>query len=108
MVCSVLYAAAAGGNAEVIREVLNTGCDMNAATNDGDTPLHVVATTGNTEAAMELVRRGANTEVSMNGFTPLHSAVISENMECMRALLEHGADPWKAAPFIGSAYNWAF
>ena len=106
--CSVLHAAAADGNAEMVRETLNTGCDMNAADNDGMTPLHVVATTGNTEAVMELIRRGASTEVSMNGFTPLHDAVSSENEECVRALLEHGADPWKPAPFIGSAYNWAF
>ena len=105
---SVLHAAAAGGNAEVVREVLNTGCDMNAATNDGGTPLHMAAVKGNAEAVMELIRRGASTGVDVNGSTPLHSAVMSKNMECVRVLLEHGADPWKVAPFIGSAYNWAF
>ena len=104
---SVLHAAAVGGNAEVVRELLSTGCDMNAAANDGKTPLHIAAVRGNAEAALELIRSEASTGADVNGFTPLHSAVTSENEECVRALLEHGADPWKAAPFSGSAYNMA-
>ena len=105
--CSVLHFAAAGGNAEVVREVLSTGCDMNAACNNGRTPLHVAARMGNTEAALELIRHGAEkaTEVeTVLGFTPLHYAVMSGNKECVRVLLENGADPWKPAPYIGSAY----
>ena len=103
----VLHAAAAGGNAEVVRELLNTGCDMNAASNDGLTPLHVAAWEGNTEAALELIRHGtekANKVEPPFRFTPLHLAVLSKKKDCVRVLLEHGADPWKPAPYFGSAY----
>ena len=104
---SVLHSAAAGGNAEVIREVLSTGCDINAADNDGETPLHVAAREGKTEALKELIRCGASKEGTALGFAPLHFAVLSENKDCVRVLLELGADPRKVAPYIGSAYVFA-
>ena len=125
---SVLHAAAHGGNAEMIKDVFNSGCDINAADNNGRTPLHVAAMKGNAKALMELIRCGVTEDSEMNadapdvhGFTPLdcvhtlnntdvhcwtplHCAVHSHSKDCVRILLEHGADPRKAAPYFGSSY----
>ena len=109
---SVLHAAAYSGNAEVIREVLSTGCDINVTDNAGRTPLHVAAGKGNTEALKLLIRCGATEEggvnsVNVQGLTSLHSAVSSQNKDCVRILLEHGGNPRKAAPYFGSPYVFA-
>ena len=104
----VLHAAC--GNAEVVREVLSTGCDMNAADNGCRALMHVAAEKGNTEVASELMTHGAEKAIkveTMFRFTPLHFAVLSENKDCVRVLLEHGADPRKPAPYLGSAYHCA-
>ena len=106
---SVLHAAVQGGNAEVIRDVLCTGCDIHASDRFGWTPLNVATLKGNTAALKELIRCGATEEgglsnINVQGFTPLHSAVNSQNKDCVRILLKHGADPRKASPYIGSPY----
>ena len=91
---SVLHAAAQGGNAEVISVVLSTGCtvyEMNATNNDGATPLHVAARNGKTEAALELIRHGANkAKVSGLAGTPLHQAAFCGHVSTVKRLLMAG------------------
>ena len=108
----VLHNAVEGGNVEVIKKVLNTGCGINATDNSGATPLHVAAMCGNEAALKELFRCGTIQELGLNntdvsGMTPLHRAVESQSKDCVRILLEHGADPRKAAPYFGSPYIYA-
>ena len=69
---------------------------------------------GSTEALKVpvLIRCGATEEsgvnsVNVQGLTPLHYAVTICNKDCVRVLLEHGADPRKAAPYFGSPYDLA-
>ena len=100
-----LHQAALGGHVSTVKAMLEAGCPVDVVDSCGKSVLHCASAGGNAE--VELIRSGASTEVCMNGFSPLHIAVSSENEECVRALLEHGADPWKAAPFVGSAYNFA-
>ena len=111
---SVLCVAAEGGNAEVIREVLSTGCDIKLTDNDVWPPLILAAKNGNAEALQELIRcemaqKGGvkSIHADVHGLTPLHQAVLSESKECVRILLEHGADPMKAVPYFGSSYHCA-
>ena len=112
---SALHAAAQGGNAEVIKELLTcTKCEINATDNIGATPLHLAARFGNSEALQELIRwemaqKGSvkSIHAEIHGWTPLHYAVFSQNKECVRILLEHGADPMKAIPYLGSSYRCA-
>ena len=59
----------------MIRVVVSTGCDINAAVNNGRTPLHVAARNRNTEAALELIRHGRHQVIVFGvGLTPLHQA----------------------------------
>ena len=111
---TVLHFAAKGGNAEVIRELLSKGCDINSTDNDGWLPLNLAARNGNSEALQELIRcemaqKGGVKSIyaDVHDWTPLHQAVFSQNKECVRILLEHGADPMKAIPYLGSSYHCA-
>ena len=111
---SVLDCAAAKGNAEVIRELLSAGCDLKLTDNDVWLPLNLAATFGKSEALQELIRcemaqKGGvkSIHADVHGWTPLHHAVFSQSKECVRILLEHGADSMKASPYVGSPYNYA-
>ena len=111
---SVLDCAAAKGNAEVIRELLSAGCDLKLTDNDVWLPLNLAATFGNSKALQELIRcemaqKGSVKSIyaDVHGWTPLHQAVLSQSKECVCILLEHGADPMKASPYVGSPYNYA-
>lgn len=63
------------------------------------TPLHVAAGTGNTNLAVDYLKRGAHVDslgectVSTSYRTPLHWASIAGFSGTVRALLEYGADP---------------
>ena len=109
---SVMHAAAKHGHAEVIKELLSKGCNLNVTDNDGWLPLHLAARNGNSEALQELIRcemaqKGGvkSIHADVHGWTPLHHAVWSQSKDCVRILLEHGADPMKVSPYIGSPYN---
>ena len=57
--CTVLHAAATGGNVDFVRELVVRGCDVNAVKANGCTPLHDAATSGRTQAVRELLKLGA-------------------------------------------------
>ena len=63
---------------EVVWEVCSTGCDINVLTRiDSVTPLHRAVENGHTEAALELIRLGAEKAIVAGRFgTPLHQAVM--------------------------------
>ena len=111
---TVLHYAAKFDNAEVIRELLSKGCDINSTDNDGWLPLHLAANYGNSETLQELIRcemaqkggvKGIHADVNAYGWSPLHLAVWSQSKDCVRILLEHGAEPMKVSPYIGSPFN---
>ena len=55
------------------------------------TPLHSAAAKGRTEAALELIRHGADKTIVAGTYgTPLHQAAIGGHLITLRALLQHG------------------
>ncbi|KAK0062491.1 ankyrin repeat and SOCS box protein 13 [Biomphalaria pfeifferi] len=56
------------------------------------TPLHVAACKGHVKSAQELLRAGANPNISKIHHTPLHEAARNQNFELLLLLLEHGAN----------------
>jgi uncharacterized protein len=69
---TALHWAAAQGNDDIVRLLLDHGFTINAQDADGNTPLHLAARNGNLSTVKLLLARGANaTLVNRNGQTPL-------------------------------------
>jgi len=66
---------------------------LNKRSEQGITPLYFAAANGNAEMCDELLKRGANPNITgPQNRTPLHEAVLSRNPDCVSKLLDGGAD----------------
>ena len=102
---TVLHLAAAGYRVEIVRLLLESGADPNAARNmRKSSPLHYAADgfiTGpgwdakrQVETIDCLLKNGANIHLQdMNGATPLHRAVRTRCAAAVKYLLRAGSDP---------------
>ena len=88
----ILHSAADGGSVEVIKEVASSEPQsINALDSFGVTPLHRAAAKGNTEAALILIKLGAEKAKLADNFgTPLHLAARCGHVSTVRALLKAG------------------
>lgn len=60
---------------------------------DGDTPLHIASTWGDTQAIRLLLKNGAEVNAMGDmGYTPLHNAITYGYARCVEILLEAGAN----------------
>ena len=93
-----LLHAAALGNTDLLKELLQKRADLNCTNNRGRTPLHVAALQGHDEATALLLQAGGGTAcaavnaVDDNGNTPLHLAARAGHAEVVQLLLTYGAD----------------
>lgn len=60
---TAMHYAAAGGSSEVVRALVEMGCDVNASDDDGSTPLAEAATRGNIAVVELLIELGADITV---------------------------------------------
>jgi ankyrin repeat protein len=98
-----VFEAAAVGDVARLRELLDADRSLaNAWSADGAGPLHLAAYFGHPDAVGLLVERGADVDAharGFNGVAPLNSAAATSgsdeatSTECVRILLEAGADP---------------
>lgn len=86
--------AAMRGDVAVVRALLQSGSDVNAAQGDGMTALHWAAETGDDELARMVVHAGANLEAvtRLGDYTPLHLAARGGRAVVVKTLLDGGAD----------------
>ncbi len=78
--------------APIVTLLIESGADLNATDDMGNTPLHMAAF-GETEIVKLLLEQGADVNaVNDAGETPLHKAVQYPEYEIVRELLRHGAD----------------
>jgi ankyrin repeat protein len=79
---------------DVLKLMLDQGLDINAADEEGNTPLHE-AVHGDWESVVctrVLIERGADVNIkNRHGETPLMDAIFSGCVECVSLLLESGA-----------------
>ena len=90
---NVLHYASQGGNPEVIELMLSHVPSIDSITNDGVTPLMIVAANDKLQAVKCLLRQGADPSLQdSEGWNVLHHASKSGNVAIMEEILSHGVD----------------
>jgi ankyrin repeat protein len=72
--------------------LLNAGANVNDVSGGGSWPLHDACEQGDAGAVAYLLHRGAKPDLTSTGKTALFAAVASDSLDCVRLLLEAGAD----------------
>lgn len=89
-----LHWAAFYGNKDTLKELLNSGGNVNAVSGEGVGLLHVAAQGGHVDTLELLAHRGANiNQQTQFGRSPLHQAARHGQIEAYKKLIELGADP---------------
>lgn len=91
-----LFFASQNGHLPNVEELLLNGANVNATDHGGVTSLHVTAQNGHTAVLLKLLSvKGINLHAVHNssGFTALHFAAFNNNIEEVKLLLRHGANP---------------
>lgn len=88
-----LITAAAFGQPEAAKLLIDAGADLNAQNTDGSTALHTAAAFGKTEVAKLLIDAGIGLDIkNKEGSTALHTAAFMGHKEIVEAMLAKGAD----------------
>lgn len=88
-----LLFAARNGDAESAKLLLAAGADPNDSLPDGTSALVLAAHSGQGNVAIALLEKGANPNALGSGYTAMHAAVLRSDLNLVKALLAHGADP---------------
>ena len=89
---------------EIVRHLYDSGADIEAIDDEGNTPLHIAVKRGHFDIVKYLIERGSQTETQdLCGNTPLNDAISIGHSEIYKYLTDHGADinleTYKAAMF---------
>ena len=88
-----LLFAARHGDIESARLLLAAGANINDTAPDGSSVLVVAVYSGHGALAKFLLEQGANSNAAAVGYTALHAAVMTGDLDVVEALLAHGARP---------------
>lgn len=90
-----LYQATSTGNTALMQLLMDHRAAVNIRDNDGYTPLHIACNFARINAALLLLKNGADVSAKeeKNGWMPLHIAVDKQQPELVKLLLENHADP---------------
>ena len=88
-----LLFAARNGRIENARLLLDAGADVNETAPTGESALVLASFSGQGELAALLLERGAAAEAAAAGYSALHTAVLRGDLELVKTLCAHGADP---------------
>ena len=96
---SALVKAVKAGDLQVVRSLVKSGTDVNAASGDGSTPLLWAAHGSSLEIARALIAAKATVDAANDfGVTPLLAASRSGDASMVELLLRAGADPKRSHP----------
>jgi len=87
-----LHDAARAGNLDEVRQLLDSGANIEDRDKTRETPLISAALAGSDEVVAELIKRGADvTARNDRGLTPLHAAAYGGSLESVKLLVDAGA-----------------
>jgi ankyrin repeat protein len=90
---NVLHHAAAVNNLAAIKELVNSGMNINEKNNNDETAFHTAAKHGQAEALKTLKDLGADVNMkNTDSWTPAHYAAAYGHSEALKVLKELGAD----------------
>jgi uncharacterized protein len=87
----MLYAAMAG-DLDSVKVLAAAHASINDAAPDGVTPLIVAVVKFHEDVALHLINNGADVNVAKPGYTALHAAALTGQINVVKALLAHKAD----------------
>ncbi|NXC19388.1 ANR16 protein, partial [Corythaeola cristata] len=92
---TLLHRAARHGHRDVLHYLVEVlGMDVEVSNSDYKRPLHEAASMGHEECVSYLLERGASVDcLKKADWTPLMMACTRQNLEVIKALVEHGANP---------------
>lgn len=106
-----LHIAAERGFTTIVAELLDAGADADgllagARTTDSivaaATPLVVAVNNGHVSCVAELLKAGADQAISdVRGKSPVHLAVLNDDVACVRLLLDQSSGPGDVADLLG-------
>jgi len=88
-----LLFAASSGDAASAKLLLSAGADPNDRLPDGTSALVLAAHSDHRDVALALLEKGANPDDMGIGYAALHAAILRSDIDLVKALLAHGADP---------------
>jgi len=88
-----LLFAARHGRIENARLLIDAGADVNVKAPNDQSALVIASFSGQGKFAAFLLEQGANPNNADAGYTALHTAVSRGDLELVKALTAHGADP---------------
>lgn len=81
------------GHLEVVKLLLRLGAEVDAAREDGATPLFKATHKGHLEIVKELIKHKANLNLLPIGESALHAAALFGHGKIVKELYESGCDP---------------
>ena len=106
-----LLFAARTGDAESTKLLLAAGADVNGEAPNGTSALVIAAHSGHPPVVVALLDKGADPNRAGSGYAPLHAAVLRGDLDSVRALLAHGANPnirlARGTPARAKSLDWA-
>jgi len=88
-----LMFAAGAGDFDSAKVLVEAGSDVNALSAFGLNPAIMAVHGGNSQLLELLLSNGAKADAADAGHTALHAAVLRGNVDAVKVLLEHGANP---------------
>ena len=89
---ALIHHASFAGDLAMLQLLLRAGADVNDVSGGGSWPLHDACEAGNADAVAFLLQAGANPNLTSSGETALFAAVARDSLDCVRRLLDAGAD----------------
>ncbi|HYL39185.1 MAG TPA: photosynthetic reaction center cytochrome c subunit family protein [Bryobacteraceae bacterium] len=104
-----LLFAARSGDLDSAKMLVASGANVNDTAPDGNSALVVAAYSGSGRVAQFLLDKDAGPNAAGGGYTALHAAVLRGDLELVKALLAHAANPnariTKGTPITRSAQD---